>query len=142
LHSPIPWKSPECREAGTVHVGGTFEEIKNSEKEVTEGVHPEFPFVLVSQQSLFDSSRAPEGKHTGWAYCHVPFGSAFDMTERIEKQIERFAPGFRDCIIARCTRNTVQLEQYNPNLVGGDINGGSLGIFPLLLLPIPRRKKS
>jgi phytoene dehydrogenase-like protein len=139
LNSPIPWKSPECGEAGTVHVGGTFEEIENSEKEVTEGVHPEFPFVLVSQQSLFDSSRAPEGKHTGWAYCHVPFGSAFDMTERIEKQIERFAPGFRDCIIARHTRNTVQLEQYNPNLVGGDINGGSLGIFQLLLRPIPRR---
>ena len=124
LDGPIPWKAPECATAGTVHLGGTLDEMAASEQAVWEGKHPEKPLVLLAQQSLFDPSRAPEGMHTAWAYCHVPNGSTLDMTERIESQIERFAPGFRDRILARSVMSTAQLEDYNPNYVGGDINGG------------------
>jgi phytoene dehydrogenase-like protein len=124
LEGPIPWKAQECLRAGTVHVGGTLSEIAAAERAVSQGEHPEKPFVLLAQQSLFDPTRAPEGMHTVWAYCHVPNGSTFDMTERIEAQIERFAPGFRDRILARSTMNSLEVERYDPNYVGGDIGGG------------------
>ena len=138
LNHPIPWKALECARAGTVHIGGTLEEIEKSEKEVWDKKHPEKPYVLLAQQSLFDPSRAPVGKHTAWGYCHVPNGSTFDMTKRIEAQIERFAPGFRDCILARSTRSAMELEQYNPNYVGGDINGGVQDIYQLFTRPTAR----
>lgn len=138
LSAPIPWKAEQCLRAGTVHIGGTFEEIASSERTVWKGEHPEKPYVLVAQQSLFDPTRAPAGKHTGWAYCHVPNGSTFDMTERIESQIDRFAPGFRDCILARSIKSTVALEEYNPNYIGGDINGGVQDIFQLFTRPVAR----
>lgn len=124
LDNPIPWADPNCGLAGTVHLGGTLDEIAAAERAVWRGQHPERPFVLLAQQSLFDPSRAPAGKHTVWAYCHVPNGSTVDMTGAIERQIERFAPGFRDRILARHARGAVQMEQYNPNYVGGDINAG------------------
>ena len=124
LDGPIPWKAVECARAGTVHVGGTMLEISASEQAAWSGECPQRPYVLVAQQSLFDPARAPEGKHTVWAYCHVPSGSTFDMTERIEAQIERFAPGFRDRILARSVMSPAALQQYNANYVGGDINGG------------------
>ena len=136
LNHPIPWKAKECLFAGTVHVGGTLQEITQSEHEVWEGKHPEKPFLLVAQQSLFDWTRAPETKHTAWAYCHVPNGSTDDMTKRIESQIERFAPGFMDCIIRRSTRSPIQVEQHNPNCIGGDINGGVQDIHQFLRRPI------
>ena len=135
LDGPIPWRSEECGRAGTVHLGGTMEEIATAEDEVSKGGHPESPFVLLAQQSLFDSSRAPEGKHTGWAYCHVPNGSTVDMTDRIEAQVERFAPGFRDLILARSARSPAVLEEYNPNYVGGDINGGIQDLGQLFARP-------
>ncbi len=124
LSGPVPFKAAECRQAGTIHIGGSYDEIADSERTVWQGKHPERPFVLFAQQSLFDGARAPEGKHTGWAYCHVPHGSTEDMTARIEDQIERFAPGFRDCILERHTMNTADMEAYNANYIGGDINGG------------------
>ena len=124
LDGPIPWKAEECTRAGTVHVGGSLPEIASAEASVIDGRHPERPFFLLGQQSLFDEKRAPADKHTVWAYCHVPAGSTVDMTDRIEWQLERFAPGFRDRIIARHTFNSAQLEAYNANYVGGDINGG------------------
>src|SRR5206468_8321811 len=124
LDEPIPFTAPACRQAGTVHLGNTLEEIAASEQLTTNGKHPEKPFVLLAQQSLFDASRAPEGKHTAWAYCHVPNGSEVDMTERIEKQVERFAPGFRDRILAKHAMNAAQMDEYNSNYIGGDINGG------------------
>jgi len=124
LDGPIPWKAPECRQTATVHLGGTLEQISASEEAIWRGEHPEQPYVLLAQQSLFDPSRAPQGKHTAWAYCHVPHGSTVDMTDRIIAQIERFAPGFRDLILAHNTRTAVEMEQYNPNYIGGDINGG------------------
>jgi len=124
LSSPIPWKARECATAATVHVGGTAEEILNGERTVAEGGRPEQPFVLLAQQSLFDQTRAPTGKHAAWAYCHVPNNSIVDMTDRIESQIERFAPGFRDCILARHTMTAPAFELYNANYVGGDISGG------------------
>ena len=124
LDGPIPWRAAACARAGTVHVGGRLEEIAAAERAVWRGEHPERPFVLVAQQSLFDPTRAPAGKHTAWAYCHVPHGSPVDMTDRIEAQIERFAPGFRDRILARHALGPAALEAYNPNYVGGDINGG------------------
>jgi phytoene dehydrogenase-like protein len=124
LDGPIPWAAPECARAGTVHLGGTLGEIVASERAMVRGMPPEHPFLLVAQQSLFDATRAPAGKHTAWAYCHVPSGSTVDMTERMETQIERFAPGFRDRILARHTLNAAQMEAYNANYVGGDINGG------------------
>jgi len=135
LSEPIPWKSAGCARAATVHLGGTLEEIAASENSPSKGKHAEKPFVLLAQPSLFDSTRAPEGKHTAWAYCHVPNGSTFDMTERIENQIERFAPGFRDCIIKRKTSSPADMERYNANLVGGNINGGSQDIRQLFLRP-------
>lgn len=139
LDEAIPFKAEAARQAGTVHLGGTLSEIALGEQQIWNGLHPEKPFVLVAQQSVFDSSRAPEGKHTGWAYCHVPNGSGKDMTEIIEKQIERFAPGFRERIISRHTFNTRQLEDYNPNYIGGDINGGVIDIGQLFTRPVLRR---
>ncbi len=138
LDGPIPWAARECLQAGTVHVGGSFEDIVASETAVGQGRHAERPFLIVTQQSLFDPTRAPAGKHTAWTYCHVPNGSTEDMTDRIEAQIERFAPGFRNRILARATRNAVQMEQYNPNYVGGDINGGVQDLGQLFTRPVPR----
>lgn len=136
LNEPVPWKEPECAKAGTVHLGGTFNEIAASEKLMTEGGHPENPFVLVAQQSLFDQSRTPDNKHTLWAYCHVPNGSEKDMSEEIENQFERFAPGFRDVIDERITMNTIQFHEYNANYLGGDINGGRQDIWQLFSRPV------
>jgi len=124
LSGPVPWRAPECARAATVHLGGTLPEIAAAEAEVARGGHPDRPFVLVAQPSLFDASRAPSGRHTLWAYCHVPNGSTLDMTERIEGQIERFAPGFRDRVLARSILAPADLEARNPNYVGGDIGGG------------------
>jgi phytoene dehydrogenase-like protein len=124
LSEPIPWKAGELAQTATVHVGGSLEEIAAAEKAVWRGEHPQKPFVLLAQQSLFDASRAPQGKHTAWAYCHVPNGSTHDMTGAIEGQIERFAPGFGDCILERSTRLCADMQAYNPNYIGGDINGG------------------
>jgi phytoene dehydrogenase-like protein len=125
LNGPVPWTAPECRCAGTVHIGGTLDEIAASERAPAEGRCAERPFVLVSQPTLFDQTRAPEGKHIAWAYCHVPNGSRFNMADRSEEQIERFAPGFRGVILKRSVKLTADLEAQNPNLVGGDIVGGS-----------------
>ncbi|WP_420150492.1 phytoene desaturase family protein [Spirosoma sp.] len=136
LDGPIPFTAPECRQAGTVHIGGTFEEIVQSEQLASSGKHPERPFILLAQQSIFDQTRAPGGKQTAWAYCHVPNGSSVDRTDVIEKQIERFAPGFRDRILARHAMNSVQMEAYNPNYIGGDINGGVLDIRQLYTRPV------
>jgi phytoene dehydrogenase-like protein len=138
LDAPVPWTAKDCARAGTVHLGSTLDEIAASESAVWEGRHPEKPYVLVAQHSLFDSARAPQGKHTLWAYCHVPNGSTFDMTERIEAQIERYAPGFRDVIIARNTISTEELERYNPNYIGGDINGGVQNMGQLFTRPTAR----
>ena len=138
LDEPIPFKAPACCEAGTVHLGNTLEEIVASEQLTAAGKHPQKPFVLLAQQSLFDSTRAPEGKQTAWAYCHVPNGSVTDMTEHIEKQIERFAPGFRERILGRHVMNTQQIEAYNPNYIGGDINGGVIDINQLFTRPVVR----
>ena len=124
LKEAVPWKAAACKLAGTVHLGATMDEIAISERNCWNGVHSEKPFVLTAQQSLFDHTRAPEGKQTFWAYCHVPHGSDVDMTDAIENQIERFAPGFRDCAEARATMNCAEFERYNPNLLGGDIVGG------------------
>ncbi len=138
LDGPIPWRAEECLRAGTVHIGGTLDEISAGEAAVSRGEHPERPFVLLAQQSLFDASRAPEGKHTVWAYCHVPNGSAFDMTGRIEAQIERFAPGFKDRILARSTMGPADLQRINANHVGGDINGGLMDFRQLFTRPAVR----
>jgi len=139
LDAPIPFTAPECRTAGTVHIGNTLKEIAGSEQFTSDGGHPEKPFVLLAQQSLFDASRAPVGKQSAWAYCHTPNGSEKDMTSAIEKQIERFAPGFRDTILAKHTMNTVETEAYNPNYIGGDINGGIIDIRQLFTRPVLRR---
>lgn len=136
LSSPIPWKAEVCRRAGTIHLGGTLDEIANSERDVARGQLPNRPFTLVAQQSLFDETRAPAGKHTLWAYCHVPFGCKVDMSDAIESQIERFAPGFRDCIVARQKTGAADLEKSNPNLAGGDINGGAANLWQLIARPI------
>jgi len=138
LDGPIPWKAEECNQAATLHLGSTFEEIEAAELEVSQGRHPEKPYVLLAQQTLFDETRAPQGNHTVWAYCHVPSGSTFDMTERIEAQIERYAPGFRDRILARHTMNALGLEEYNPNYVGGDINAGIQDIRQQFTRPTAR----
>lgn len=138
LDGPIPWRNADCARAMTVHVGGTFEEILRSEHEMMAGRVPEAPFVLVAQQSVFDSTRAPAGKHTGWAYCHVPAGCTEDMTGRIEAQIERFAPGFRDRILKRHTINPAQLEAHNATMIGGDIGGGRNNLTQFLFRPHPR----
>ena len=135
LDDAIPFTAPECMLAGTVHIGNTFAEIANSELQISKGKISEKPFVLLAQQSLFDASRAPRGKHTAWAYCHVPNGSRTDMTEAIEQQVERFAPDFRKRILARHTMNTFQLQEYNSNYIGGDINGGIMDIRQLYTRP-------
>ncbi|ALI98614.1 phytoene desaturase family protein [Rufibacter tibetensis] len=136
LDGPIPFTAPECRQAGTIHIGNTLEEIAASEKASAAGHHPQKPFVLLAQQSLFDNTRAPKGKHTAWAYCHVPNGSTEDMTQAIENQVERFAPGFKDLILARHTMNTAQMQAHNPNYIGGDINGGIIDIGQLYTRPV------
>jgi len=135
LREPVPWKAAECRRAITVHLGGSFRETAEAEKAVAQGREAERPFVLAAQPTLFDPSRAPEGKHVLWTYCHVPNGSRADMTERIESQIERFAPGFRDCVLARHVSSPATMEKMNANLVGGDIAGGATSLRQLLLRP-------
>lgn len=135
LDGPVPWRDSACLRAGTVHLGGALDEIAASERRVARGELPERPFTLVAQQSLFDTTRAPEGKQTLWAYCHTPHGSTVDMTTRIEAQIERFAPGFRDRVLARSVRGPADLERYNPNYVGGDINGGLQDLRQLFTRP-------
>jgi phytoene dehydrogenase-like protein len=135
LSAPVPWKAQVCARAATVHLGGTWQEIAASERAAWRGDHTAHPFVLAVQPSLFDPSRAPEAKHTLWAYCHVPNGSTFDMTERIEAQIERFAPGFGDVVLARSVAAPGELERRNPNLIGGDINGGAPTLSQLFLRP-------
>ncbi|MDA3039868.1 MAG: NAD(P)/FAD-dependent oxidoreductase [Actinomycetota bacterium] len=135
LDGPIPWSNADCGRAGTVHVGGAMPEVVAAEHDVAHGRHPERPFVLVAQQSIVDDTRAPTGVHTGWAYCHVPNGSSVDMTDRIEAQIERFAPGFRDCILARHTMAAAAIERYNENYVGGDINGGKADLRQFIARP-------
>ena len=138
LDGAIPFTAPECNKAATVHLGNTFKEIADGEQLTSSGGHPEKPFVLLAQQSLFDATRAPEGKHTAWAYCHVPNGSRVDMTAAIENQVERFAPGFKDQILAKNTMNSSQIEAYNPNYIGGDINGGIIDIGQLFTRPALR----
>jgi phytoene dehydrogenase-like protein len=136
LSDPVPWRDPATSSTATVHVGGTFEEIAAAEAAVAGGRHPERPFVLVAQQSLFDRTRAPAGRHTLWAYCHVPAGSTVDMTDAIERQIERFAPGFRDTIIGRHRATPADIEAGNPNYVGGDITGGVADLRQLFTRPV------
>src|SRR5213082_677870 len=136
LSEPVPWKAEACRRAGTVHLGGTMNEIAAAETDVSQGKIPERPFVLVAQQSLFDETRAPAGQHTLWVYCHVPFNCYVDMSDRIEAQIDRFAPGFRDCVLARHKMNAAELEKSNSNLTGGDINGGAANLAQLIARPI------
>jgi phytoene dehydrogenase-like protein len=138
LSGPVPWTAPGCHEAGTVHLGGTLEELAVSERAAARGEICEKPYVLVTQPSRFDSTRAPAGQHTLWAYCHVPHGSTLDMTGAITAQIERFAPGFGQLILAKSTMNTAQVERYNPNYIGGDINGGTQDWFQLFTRPMPR----
>ncbi|MFD1258899.1 phytoene desaturase family protein [Mucilaginibacter terrae] len=138
LDAPVPFIADGCRKAGTVHLGGTMEEIVIAEQASSNGRHSNNPYVLLAQQSLFDQSRAPQGKHTAWAYCHVPNGSTKDMTAIIENQVERFAPGFRERILARHTFNTQQMQEHNPNYIGGDINGGRLDISQLFTRPALR----
>jgi phytoene dehydrogenase-like protein len=135
LSAPVPWTAEACSHAATVHVGGELREIARSERAAWEGKHAEKPFVLLAQPSLFDPSRAPANQHTLWVYCHVPHGSGFDMTDRIEAQIERFAPGFRETILARRIAPPAELERRNANLVGGDINGGAPNLPQLFLRP-------
>jgi phytoene dehydrogenase-like protein len=136
LHAPVPWRAAACRRAGTIHVGGSLGEIAESERAAWQGRVHERPFVLLTQPSLWDSSRAPAGTHTLWGYCHVPNGDTADMTERIERQIERFAPGFRDCIAARHCEGPEALERRNANLVGGDIAGGAADLRQLFFRPV------
>jgi phytoene dehydrogenase-like protein len=138
LDGPIPWSAAECARAGTVHLGATLEEISASEWGAWSGRPAGRPFVLLAQTSLFDETRAPPGKHTAWAYCHVPNGSTVDMTEQIEAQVERFAPGFRSLILARHTMGPAELEAHDRNLVGGDLNGGAMDLGQLFFRPARR----
>jgi phytoene dehydrogenase-like protein len=138
LSGPIPWRAEACRRAGTVHLGGSFEEIAASERAAWSGSQTDRPFVLLTQPTLFDPSRAPEGRHTAWAYCHVPNGSSFDMTDAIEGQVERFAPGFRELILGRSVLGPAELEARNRNLVGGDLNGGAMDLGQLFFRPVRR----
>jgi phytoene dehydrogenase-like protein len=138
LDGPIPWQAPEIARSACVHVGGTLEEIACSESAIWRGEHSQRPYVLLAQQSLYDDTRAPQGKHTVWAYCHVPHGSDVDMTGRIEAQIERFAPGFRDRILAKHSMSAVDMEAYNPNYIGGDIIGGVADIWQIFTRPAIR----
>ncbi len=139
LHEPVPWKSKECLRAATVHVGGWFEEIAASERDAWEGRAPDKPFVILSQPSLFDPSRAPEGKHTLWGYCHVPNGWPHSALAQIEAQIERFAPGFRECVIARSTHTPQQMQNWDENLIGGDISGGAPSLRQFFFRPTWRQ---
>ncbi|MDX6484930.1 MAG: hypothetical protein QOF43_83 [Gaiellaceae bacterium] len=139
LSAPIPWRDQRCAQAATVHLGGSYEEIADSERAPCENRLSERPFVLLTQPSLWDDSRAPAGSHTAWAYCHVPNGSSADMTEAIEAQVERFAPGFRERILARSALGTADLEAHNRNLVGGDLNGGLMDLRQLYARPVARR---
>jgi len=136
LSEPVPWTDPESQQTATLHLGGTATEIVSGEHDIWHGKVNTKPFVLFAQQSLFDATRAPRGKHTGWAYCHVPNGSTVDMTDAIESQVERFAPGFRDVILARSTKNTAQMELSNANLIGGDIGGGANNLAQLMMRPV------
>ena len=138
LDGPVPWSADACRRTVTVHVGGTFEEVARAEAAVHAGRHPDEPFVLVAQPGVVDPTRAPAGKQTLWAYCHVPNGSDVDMSERMEAQIERFAPGFRDLVLARAVRTAAQSEAHNPNLLGGDVNGGAQTLRQTAFRPVPR----
>lgn len=138
LSRPVPWTAAEARRAGTLHLGGTLDEIASAERAVWNGTHPERPYVLVSQPTLWDPTRAPDGRQTLWAYCHVPSGSTVDMTAAIEAQIERFAPGFRDCVLARHSMGAADYEAYNPNYVGGDINAGAQTWRQLFTRPVAR----
>lgn len=138
LSEPVPWKATDCSKAATIHLGGSFAEILRSEELVNSGQHADKPFIILSQPTLFDPSRAPAGKHTLWAYCHVPNASQLDMTTPIEDQIERFAPGFRDCILARHVITPALFEQHNANLIGGDINGGSQHLAQMFTRPTVR----
>jgi phytoene dehydrogenase-like protein len=138
LDGPVPWAAAACRRAGTVHVGGTFAEVASSEADAAAGRHAERPFCIVAQPGVVDPSRAPAGQHTLWGYCHVPAGSDVDMSGRIEAQIERFAPGFKDRIIARSVRTAAAVEQHNPNYVGGDIAGGQGTLWQTLFRPAPQ----
>ncbi len=138
LSEPIPWKDPAAGRAATVHVGGTLEEIAQAEAQTWQGKQPEQPFVLLVQQSQFDSSRSPAGQHTAWAYCHVPHGSTVDVSASIEAQVERFAPGFREVILARKVHTALQMEAYNPNYIGGDINGGAQDLWQTFTRPVLR----
>jgi len=138
LDGPIPWRAPDVARAGTVHLGGTMEEIVAARATEWTGRAAERPLVLLSQPTLFDPTRAPDGKHTAWGYCHLPNGSTFDMTERIEAQVERFAPGFRDRIIGRHTMGPADMERHNPNLVGGDVSGGEVTLRQLFFRPALR----
>jgi phytoene dehydrogenase-like protein len=136
LDGPIPWTSNSCVEAGTVHIGGALEEIAEAEAAVWRGEHPEKPFILLAQPSVFDPTRAPAGKHVAWAYCHVPNGSDVDMTERVEAQVERYAPGFKRRVLARSVMRTQDMEAYNPNYVGGDIGGGANTLRQIFARPV------
>ena len=138
LSGPVPWLAEECRRATTVHLGGSFEQIAAAERIASAGGHSPRPYVLVAQQSLIDPTRAPDGHHTLWAYCHVPNGSRVDMSDAVEGQIERFAPGFRDLVLARAVRGPAEMEAENPNYVGGDINGGLGDLRQVLARPMPR----
>ncbi len=138
LSQPVPFTNIKCRTAGTIHIGGSAEEIYHSEATIFKNQHADKPFVLFVQPGVVDASRAPEGKHIAWAYCHVPNGSTKDMTDAIENQVERFAPGFKDCILAKNTMNTHDVEAYNPNYIGGDINGGAAIASQLFTRPVLR----
>jgi phytoene dehydrogenase-like protein len=138
LSGRIPWQAPACGRAATVHLGGTLEEIAEAERKVARGEHPDRPFVLLAQQTICDPSRAPAGKQTGWAYCHVPNGSTVDMADRIEAQVERFAPGFRTLILARSVRTPADFERHNANYIGGDIGGGMMDLRQLFTRPAVR----
>jgi len=138
LDGPVPWHAEACRRTVTVHVGGTFDEVARSEAAVGAGRHPEQPFVIVAQPCVVDPTRAPAGRHTLWGYCHVPNGSTVDMSERMEAQIERFAAGFRDRILARAVRTAAEAESHNPNLLGGDVNGGAATLRQTVFRPVPR----
>jgi phytoene dehydrogenase-like protein len=136
LTDPIPFTDEKCRKSGTIHIGYTPREIEESEKEIHSKNMTDTPYILIAQHSNFDNTRAPEGKYTAWAYCHVPNGSIKDYSEIIENQIERAAPGFKETILQRSKMNTVQLQQWNPNIIGGDINGGRQDITQLFTRPI------
>lgn len=138
LKEPIPWTNEEARLTACLHVGGTFEEVAAAERDSWQGQHSSLPFLILAQPTMVDPTRAPEGKHTAWAYCHVPNGSTLDMQSRIEDQIERFSPGFRDCILESHVMNTTEMERYNPNYIGGDVVGGVQDLRQLYTRPVAR----